>query len=69
MRGGEWTAVEGGECRGDGAADPAGRTLLLGVVVPDGTYTDSQIRLGLRCQALLTLDAGCEPGNDTGSKL
>ena len=49
MRGGEWTAVEGGECRGDGAADPAGRTLLLGVVVPDGTYTGNQMRLGLRC--------------------
>ena len=39
VRGGECTAVVGGECFGDGGPDPAGIYLLFGVVVPDPTWT------------------------------
>lgn len=50
VRGGECTAECGGDGFGDASTEPAGRCLLLGVPVPDGT-----------------LEAGCEPGRDTGS--
>ena len=36
VRGGECMAETGGECRGDGAAEPAG-SLREGVIEPDGT--------------------------------
>lgn len=38
VKGGECTLEFGGECFGDGSADPAGRCCLLGVVVPECTF-------------------------------
>jgi len=57
VSGGEWTAVVGGDGLGDASVEPACICLLLGVAMPEGVAAPEG-----------TLEAGIEPGSETGSK-